>query len=606
MTDFPTKIFLKRLKILVRFFIFLSVIIFLRLFQLQVKNHWKLDLLSKQNFLRIEKIYSPRGDILDCKGRALATNKPKITLYWQGTGNKKFTPEQNQLIQHLEILLSKKLFEDNNFKNAEFTNKKIVLADNINFDVLRCLIEQYPNHKNISFVTTYKRDYPYKDLCSHILGYLGSITKDPTGQMGLEKICDEQLKGTPGELIKQINSRGIQISAEEIKKAQQGDSLKTTIDLDLQKIAEEVFLPDCSGTLIVMNPKNGALQVLLSRPKFDPNIFTETIDPETWGELQAQDKSFLNRAFNALYPPASLFKLVTVSAALETNLIKQSDVWHCCGYTTFGGRQYFCHHHEGHGTLNTMQAIAQSCNIPFFEIGKRIKIDTLAEFANRFGLGLKTSSAFPEKSGLIPTTKWKKQVKKEKWWQGETMSAAIGQSYLLVTPIQMARMIGAIVQGFLITPCILEKEATAQTNSQKSKLNISESTRDFLKKSMMKVTKGGGTGERLGHFSNIEIYAKTGTAQTVSLAKQKHEHTKETRDHAWIITHIQYKDNEPFVLLVLLEHSGLSSIAAGVAKNFIVKYCNLIDKQTIPLEKDLKDRNQALETTSNSLSQEIN
>ena len=152
----------------------------------------------------------------------------------------------------------------------------------------------------------------------------------------------------------------------------------------------------------------------------------------------AEKHPFLNRAFNACYPPGSLFKIVTLSAALENGYITPESYWFCNGLIEFAGREYHCSNKHGHGLLNTEQALAHSCNIMYFELAKRMNIDLLADYAHRYGLGLKTNVMFAEKEGLVPTNAWKRRVKKEKWWPGETLSAAIGQSYLLVTPLQIA------------------------------------------------------------------------------------------------------------------------------------------------------------------------
>ncbi len=523
--------------------------------------------------MRTEKIISPRGNILDMKGRPLATNRPVTTLYWRATGNKFLDAEQQELVNTLSYLFNKESDFQETIATAEKNNKKILLTEDLSFDILSRLIEHYPSHKNIEFNTIFKRNYPLKQMACHLLGYLGIITNDFSGKMGLEKIFEEELKGSPGELRRQVNSRGRSLAEEEIQKARKGEDLKTTINLELQMMAEEVFPLEHAGVMIVMNPKNGGLKALVSRPSFDPNIFVDQLDIQKWQQLTEEKQPFLNRAFSALYPPASLFKLVTIAAALENKYVEPETSWYCRGYSSFAGRHYHCNKKEGHGCLNTMQAVAKSCNIPFFEIGKKIKIDLLADYAYRFGLGVKTNVSFPEKSGLVPSSHWKQLVKGEQWWPGETLSAAIGQSYLLVTPIQMACMISAICEGYLVRPCILLKEVVEQENAEKRTLDISQKTREFLKESMTQVVRAG-TGQGLSRLSNIEIYAKTGTAQTSSLAK-KEQDGDQYKEHAWFICYVRYKNYEPFTLLVVVEKAGTSIVARNVAKTFLSKYCKL-------------------------------
>ena len=538
-----------------------------RLTYLQIYQNSVFYNLSQKNFLRYEKVVSPRGNIFDCKGRLLATNKPVISLYWQGTGNKRLQPEQLKLITYLNEKLGIDLPDSLELAQHEQLNKQYPLQHDIDFEKLSLLIEQFPHHPNLIYTTTFKRFYPHPASASHILGYIGGLATESTGIMGLEKICNESLKGESGQQTRTVNSRGKNLAYENIKKALSGDDIHTTLDLQLSQIACEAFPEDTNGCMLIMDSDTGNLQVILSRPAFDPNIFLEPLSPEDWQQLQIE-QPFLNRASNACYPPASLFKLVSMAAGLETGIINQSDVWFCCGHTSFAGRDYHCSQRKGHGPMTTVSAIAQSCNIPFFEIGKKIKIDTLADYAHRLGLGSPTRSLLPEKSGLIPTRKWKRETKGEPWWPGETLSAAIGQTALLVTPIQIARMFNGIFHGFLVTPRLLESEPI-----EKQPVDLSESTRDFLKRAMRKTIEDHGTGVRLKRLKDITIYAKTGTAQVS--AWEKRDLGKEHLEHAWFAAHVTYKNRPPFVMVILLEHVGSSSVATNLALKYLRKYMQL-------------------------------
>ncbi len=562
----------QRLSMFRRFLMVGFVFIIIRLFELQIHFFTRFFTLGERNFLRTEKIIPPRGNILDVKGRPLATSRPVTSLYWQGSGKRSLDASQKAVVQFLEQLLNKNIEQDPAFMQAERRNSKFLLDAEISFALLSRIIEHFPQHKNLLFDTAFKRSYPYSSLACHVLGYLGSITTKPAGQMGLEKIYENELQGSFGQIRKKINSQGQQLAQEEIQKACKGGDLETTIDLDIQHLAEDVFPTEYAGVILALSPRTGALKAVVSRPAFDPNMFIESLDKTTWESLQDEKQPFLNRAFGALYPPASLFKLVTISAALETNLITPETEWECKGSLVFAGRPYHCSNHKGHGKLNALAAVAHSCNIPFYDIAQHIKIDTLADYAHRFGLGTKTNGAFPEKAGLVPTSAWKQANKRERWWPGETLSAAIGQSFLLVTPIQMACMVSAICEGFLVRPCIL-KAAAESNEHEKRPLAISQTTRSFLKESMA-LARERGTSRRLRNM-NIELYAKTGTAQTSSL--EKRNFGKKYREHGWIIVYIRYQNYEPLALLVLLENAGSSSYAIDVAVAFISRYCVLMD-----------------------------
>ncbi len=553
-------------------FVCLTIII-ARLAYLQVFQTLTFFQLSQKNFLRFEKIVSPRGNILDRNGQLLATNRPVVSLYWQGTGNKELSIAQQKILADLAVFLSPFNNAYEEILSAEKLNRRFLLKHDIPFETMSIIIEKFAQHPNLLYQTDFKRFYPHKHVASHIVGYLGGIHYENSGKMGLEKICENILKGEPGQLTNMVNSRGKYLMSRREKDSLLGGTIQTTLDLDLSTIAEESFPQDIAGAMIVMEAKTGNLLVLLSRPSFDPNIFLDPLSIQTWNNLQT-DQPFLNRASNACYPPASLFKLVSTAAGLETGILNQSDMWVCHGHTNFVGRDYHCWQRKGHGVMTMLSAIAQSCNIPFFEVGKKIKIDTLAEYANKLGLGRPACSLLPEKQGLIPTKKWKRETKGESWWPGETLSAAIGQSFLLVTPLQIARMVGAICEGVLVTPRILHDEPITQ-----EPVDISKETRDFLKRSMKQSIQAHGTSSQLKSLKNFEIFAKTGTAQTSAF--EKRELAKEFLEQGWFVGHITYKDNEPLVVVILMEHVGSSRFVTAVALDFLVRYHKLIDKQQI-------------------------
>ena len=224
---------------------------------------------------------------------------------------------------------------------------------------------------------------------------------------------------------------------------------------------------------------------------------------------------------------------------------------------------------SGHGLLNIEQSLAHSCNILFYETGKKISIDLLANYAHRFGLGEKTNIMFAEKEGLVPSTAWKRRVKNERWWPGETLSVAIGQSYLLATPVQIARMISSIFTGQLVTPRVLMNEPI-----NKQPLAISLETRKFLQQSMQKVVHQG-TGQKVKTIKDIKIYAKTSTAQTSSL--EKRDWGTEYMEHGWFVAYFSYKDYKPLTLVILVEHASTSRVPAGIAADFLREYKKLMD-----------------------------
>ncbi|MBA3954203.1 hypothetical protein H0X48_02710 [Candidatus Dependentiae bacterium] len=538
------------------------------LFHLQVNLMPNFLHLGKKNFLRSERIASPRGNIIDKNGNLLATNRPVTGIYWQGTGNKYLSSEQKKSIEELQNRgISTSEFE----KTLAYAEKKaqlLCLVHDASFEQLSRVIEKFPCHANIIVDTHFKRHYPYKSIASHLVGYLSNPGINANGCMGLEHLFDEALKGEPGQRLNTINSVGCHLESQELKKALAGTTIETTLDLRLQLIAEELFPADSTGTFIVLDPQTGGLEALVSRPDFDPNIFLGQLGGEQWHALQ-EKKCFINRAFNACYPPASIFKLVTLSAALETKIIDQTTSWYCNGHTTFAGRDYHCARKEGHGSINTPLALAKSCNIPFFDIAKKIKIDTLADYAQRLGLGIKTAVLFPERSGLIPTCQWKRTVKKEPWWPGETLSAAIGQSYTLVTPLQVACMVSAFCEGYLVRPRILMVEPVV-----KQPLQLQKETIQFVKKCMHEVITLG-SAKILARLKNFTLYGKSGTAQTSDLSKRNLG--KQFVEHGWFAACFNYKNHKPLTLVILIENAGSSQVAIGIAYEFFKRYEELVE-----------------------------
>jgi len=563
----------QKMKRILRVSLFALGIILTRLIYLQINLSDYFSIKSKKNFQRTAKIQPLRGNILDCKNRMLATNRPVTDLYWQGTGNRRLSQAQKNILEQITSIIdiNDKEKLPATIRNAERYHKQTPLFFDLTFDQISKLEELFPNNKNITLQTRFARYYPYKSYASHILGYLGDINIAMRGKMGLELLFQEQLQGEHGIVLRTINSLGKKLAEHEIKESLVGNNIQTTLDINLQHICEEVFPQNYSGTMIVMNPHDGAIKAIISRPSFDPSLFLAPISLKEWHAMQ-EKKPFINRAFNATYPPGSIFKLIVVSAALEQGVIKPESTWNCEGSLVFGKRKYWCHRRYGHGEINTAQAVAKSCNILFYEIGKRMDIDQIAHYAGLFGLGEKTGIIFSEKKGIIPTRLWKEETIGERWWAGETLSIAIGQSFLTVTPIQIACMISSIFTHSLTTPRMLKDEPI-----QKRPLNIKHETLEFLQNSMAAVvTKG--TGQRVSRVKDIKIYAKTSTAQVSSLKKRNIDNTH--LEHGWFVAYFKYKEHKPLTIIILIEHAGSSRMPTMAAKHFLIRYKKYKDALT--------------------------
>lgn len=559
-----------RVRFLLYGFCAFMFVIVLRLFYLQIEQRRELASLGEKNFLRMEVVFPQRGDVFDCNHVLLAANRPMFDLYWQGKGDKCLSDQDKAMLKRVGSITDIDFLDEQrqiNLAYAERFSRRVLLKDDLTFQQLCLLSEQCWDASHLVVSNRFKRVYPHHTLASHVLGYLHR--GENIGRAGVERQLENDLQGECGCIVRIINSTGKMLNQTMSKEARAGVDITLTLDYKIQKFAESLFEADQPGALILMDAQTGAVRALVSAPSFDPNMFLKPLSEEDWGKISANNP-LLNRATNASYPPASTFKIITWSAGLEGRFVDINSALYCKGYVTFHGRKYYCMLHSGHGQLNPKEALAHSCNIPCFNIGRKIKIDQLADYARRFGLGQKTNFLLPEKAGIVPTTVWKKETKKERWWPGETLSACIGQSYLLVTPLQVARMTAAICTGQLVRPRLLETESV-----EHELLAISQPTLIFLRNAM-KETVLSGSGRLLSYLKDFDVYAKTGTAQTCSLSQEKHNRNQ--FEHGWFACYFYYKDRDPLVLVVLLENSGSSSFAVHVAEKFLRGYRALMEE----------------------------
>lgn len=545
-----------------------------RLYYLQIIEYDHFAHKSTENFLRYEPNNPIRGNIVDCNRQILATNKPQINLCWKGTGKRKLSPEQIKKLEILEFISQEQILASTaSIELAERKQNTIRLLSNIPLGLLTSILEQFPHDENITTETDYTRFYPYNFLASHALGYLGMLHIMPEGKMGLEKWCEKLLQGDKGYTEKFLNSYGKIIQKEEIQASKAGNTITVTLDLELQTIAEESYPQEYKGALILMETETGKIRALLSRPSFDPNIFSKRIDQKTWNNLQ-EHKPFLNRIFGTGYPPGSLFKIVTLAAALETSMINPTTECVCKGFVRLGMRKFHCNKKSGHGRLPVTESLARSCNTLLFILAKTLDIDVLSEYAYRFGLGQKINQQFNDFPGLLPTREWKKRVKKEPWWQGETFSAVIGQSYYLVTPLQIAQMFASIETGFLTQPHILEDQEIMKTP-----LDIIPETREFLKSALYE-TIYYGTGRELQRIKDLEMYAKTSTAQVANLEKTE-TGEDQYKEHRWLAINFKDRDKPWMTLIILVERAPEKRACTKIALSLLKRYKNMDKKNKL-------------------------
>ncbi|UCD84076.1 MAG: penicillin-binding protein 2 [Deltaproteobacteria bacterium] len=571
-----------------------------RLWYLQLFQGAKFRQFSQENHLRTISIPAPRGMILDRKGRILADNRPSFDLY--------IIPEdigdQKEVLGRLGKILKASPQElENRLKDAEAKGiprfKQFKLRGGISWEELAKIEANLMDLPGIIVQVGPQRYYPHSNLASHLIGYLAEIDKeelralgksrfrryqlgDLIGRYGVEEKTETYLRGEDGGKTVQVDALGrtLPVVLNEIESTP-GKNIVLTIDLDLQAYTERIFAGKL-GSVIAMDPQNGEVLAMLSNPSFNPGLFARDVSKQEWERLRNDPLDPLeNKSIRGQYPPGSTYKLIVAAAAVEEEAIAPKSKLICKGSYRLGRRSYGCWRWGGHGAVNLYQALVQSCDVYFYQVGRRLGIDTLAEYAWGFGLGEPTGIDLSnEKAGLVPTSTWKLETTGEEWLAGETLSAAIGQSFNLVTPIQLLNAYCAVANGGkLMLPRVVQKIETVEGEVVKDfpsreigALPASPETLDFLKKALAGVVsapRGTGWAARIG---GVSVAGKTGTAQVISQKVKSEEIPFELRDHAWFVAFSPVEEPE-IAVVVLVEHGGHGGKAAApIARKVIQKY----------------------------------
>ncbi len=574
-------------------------VLILRIWHLQILQKDALQTLSENN--RIRKVLQSdyRGKILDTNNNVIVDIRPSFNLY--------ITPEDTRNIEEIYKILVRRL----NINEKEFYQiistspayKNILIERDLNREDVAFIEEHKIDLPGVFFKVEPLRNYREGSLAAHVLGYIGEISKtqlaaannsdyrqgDYIGQYGLEKIYESSLRGKKGSKEIEVDASGRELKILHQVFPKSGQNLVLTIDVEIQKKTEEL-LEGKAGAVVVLDPNSGAILAMASSPSFDPNLFAGKFSQTTWNALIYDVLHPLqNRAIQGQYPPGSVYKIVTAAAGLGEGMIDEKFTTFCKGRFKFGKRAYRCWKKKGHGKVNLHKALVQSCDVFFYKLGYRVGIDTLARYAYGFGLGQKTGFELPEeKKGLVPTTTWKIENRNEPWFPGETISASIGQSFNLVTPLQMANLISAVANGgtlwkpFVLKNIITNDGTVVKKTSPRilKKLPISEEHLNIIRKALSGVVvEKRGTGYR-ARIPGIKVSGKTGTSQVIQMKSDEEEEKKgevpyEFRDHAWFVAFAP-SENPQIAISVIIEHGGHGgSTAAPIAREIIKKYFQL-------------------------------
>lgn len=574
----------------------LFVIILLYFWKIQILDHQIFWNKSEENRIR-EVLLSPqRGLILDREGRILAKNAASFKASFIRENAENLIESYQRVADLLNMEweeLKRRVERYSSFPSFH----PVVIKDNLSPLEVAKMESRKQKFPELIIQAETKRHYPLNESASHLLGYLQEISPaelkrerysssqfgDMVGKTGIEKQYEYLLRGKKGRAWEIVDSigrkRGELARTEPVK----GKDIRLTIDLDLQILAEEL-LNEREGAVVVMRPENGEILAMTSYPHFDPNRFIHRFTPDEWMELvERKDYPLENRALRGLYSPGSLIKPLIGLAALDSGIISAATRFHCGGAAVIYGHPFSCWYAPGHGALDLAEAIKYSCNIYFYNLGKKLGIQNIAAYSRNFGLGALTGIDLPQEiSGLVPDPDWKRRVRNEPWYPGETISVSIGQGPFLVTPLQMAKVTAVISnRGRQVVPLMLMPEPgnedRAVPNSDSERMDIPAGHFESVIAGMWRSVNRGGTAAASG-VKNFEVCGKTGSTQVIGLeaAEKLGENKKLTRTHSWF-SGFAPRDDAKVVVTVIVEYGGsggatAAPIAGKLFKCFQEKY----------------------------------
>ena len=556
--------------------------------------------LAENNRIRSVVIPAPRGAVFDRSGRILVENRSSFNIVMTAEHNEDLRSSVERMATLLGVpsdqVRARMAGQGPRFRSvvvkSDATEADVALVEARRLEFPEATVDVVP-----------MRSYPLGAGAAHSLGRVGEITDrqlqsalfegiEPgimVGQAGIEYQHNRLLMGHNGLRRVVVNSRGVEVAEAELVPPVDGPMVHLTIDLDVQAAMEEA-MRDKAGSAVALDPETGEILGMVSNPAYDPNLFATGIDGTVWKNLIGDPQTpLVNRVIQGQYPAGSTFKVVTALAALQEGVITPNTRYFCPGYLNVYGTMRRCHKAGGHGMVDLRQAIAGSCNVYFYHVGVKLEIDRIAKYANLLGLGRPSGIDLPnEVSGLIPSTEWKRRVLKTAWYPGETVSVAIGQGQVLVTPLQMARLAAAMANGGrLVKPHLLKSVRgvpEAAPTIERIDLGLKPSVIEAVRAGMVSVVEEG-TGRRT-KLAGITIGGKTGSSQVVTharLERDKDQH--DLQPHGWFICFAP-AENPKIAMAILVEHgrSGGESAVPVAAKILSRVFKVPLPGSVVPLE----------------------
>jgi len=559
-------------------------LLLLGFWKLQVIDSDKYGVMAERNRVRSIPIIAPRGRMLDRDGRVLIDNYPSFSVLLLRDDMAAVEKNLPAIADGLGLSLDDLKDQLSNTGALPKFQPIVIKPEATQADV--AFIESHrADIPLLEMLMVHRRRYLPGGFMAHASGYVGEVSEqqieasngkfrpgDVAGKSGLERQYNDMLVGTDGMRRVIVNSIGKEMGRLSQQEAIPGKQIQLTIDYDLQQIAEEA-LAGKKGAVVALDPSTGEVLAFVSRPAPDPNDFAIRVSKEEWQRLNTDpDRPLLNRVTQAQLAPGSVFKIVMATAMLEEKVPPESFTTFCPGYATFYGRQFKCwvYGKAGHGVMDVHNAIVHSCDVFFYNIGMRMGIDRISKYAKMLGLGAKTGIDLPsEEPGLVPSEEWVQRVFHRKWYPGETISVSIGQGAVIVTPIQVAYMIGGLASGGDFKQPHLLKDAQ---NIGERRVSISDSTVEKVTQGMYGVVnEGGGTAAAI-KLQGIEFCGKSGTAQVIGEnAKTRFgKGEKKFNNNAWFVGYAPRRDPE-IVVAVLVEEGGHGASASGPIVRDIIK-----------------------------------
>ncbi|MFX4154534.1 penicillin-binding protein 2 [Aliarcobacter butzleri] len=551
-----------------------------RVYFLSIKSNTYYDELSKNNYIKRMYKVPVRGIIEDRNGEPLALNKigfsisikPHLrSLKYQ----EKLESIVDVIVKHFPQYDKNKLLKEYKRNDSAYNHEFIEIIDFIPYEEFFPKYTILASNEDLKIEPSSKRFYPYNETAAHIIGYVGKASKleilnneiavhsGIVGKNGLEKFYNSKLQGELGYKDVKVNALNQEIEVLEEKDASTNNNIEISIDIKLQRYLQELF-DGKSGSIVVMDARNGEIIAAASFPEYDSNIFARGISQNEWNQMRNDfNHPFTNKIINGLYPPGSVIKMGVALSFLE-NGIQENFTVNCSGSLPIGNRNFRCWKTTGHGNINFRSAIAESCDDFFYKGSLKLGINKISHTLDKLGFGQLTGiDQINEFMGVNPNKEWKEKKFNKPWYVGETVITSIGQGNMLTTPLQIARYTAFIATGKLPKPHLYKANY-----EEPKELDIPEKHIDLMRKGMYDVSYGDRGTARRYITSKVPIASKTGTAQVVSIPQSEKVRMKESeleyfqRSHAWITTYGPFK-NPKYVVTVVQEHGGGGGSATG-------------------------------------------